>query len=220
MDNSKVQTLSDYIRYGKTSSFSVPQVSLVRNVEGVVILDELVYSKYDDLLMANSEMITLTTEEYNRYRLDPQALSNILYGTPNLDHLILYLNRCSEFDFDIKKITLFDPRNKERKFDIYERFGSLRGWLRSDFGMVDGGGVNFMVCAFDSNGELQFKPTHNNELDEIEDCYINETKTNIENITTSNTSLKKVIHNGQLLIIKDGKTYNLMGVEVQSVLEK
>lgn len=123
-------------------------------------------------------------------------------------------------DFDIKKITLFDPRNKERKFDIYERFGSLRGWLRSDFGMVDGGGVNFMVCAFDNNGELLFKPTHNNELDEIENCYINETKTNIENITTSNTSLQKVIYNGQLLIIKDGKTYNLMGVEVQSALEK
>jgi hypothetical protein len=123
-------------------------------------------------------------------------------------------------DFDIKKITLFDPRNKERKFDIYERFGSLRGWLRSDFGMVDGGGVNFMVCAFDNNGELLFKPTHNNELDEIENCYINETKTNIENITVQTVSFQKVIHNGQLLIIKDGKTYNLMGVEVQSVLEK
>ena len=123
-------------------------------------------------------------------------------------------------DFDIKKITLFDPRNKERKFDVYERFGSLRGWLLSDFGMVDGGGVNFMVCAFDNNGELLFKPTHNNELDEIEDCYINETKTDIENITLPTVSLQKVIHNGQLLIIKDGKTYNLMGVEVQSVLEK
>ena len=121
---------------------------------------------------------------------------------------------------EVKKITLFDPQNKERKFDIYERFGSPRGWLRSDFGMVDGGGVNFMVCAFDNNDELLFKPTHNNELDEIEDCYINEIKTNIENITTPNASLQKVIHKGQLLIIKDGKTYNLMGVEVQSVLEK
>jgi hypothetical protein len=44
--------------------------------------------------------------------------------------------------------------------------------------------------------------------------------TNIEIVTTPNTSLKKVIHNGQLLIIKDGKTYNLMAVELQSVLEK
>ena len=102
----------------------------------------------------------------------------------------------------------------------YERFGSENGWYSRSYDGITGGGVNFMVCAFDSNGELQFKPTHNNELDEIEDCYINETKTNIENITTSNTSLQKVIHNGQLFIIKDGKTYNLMGVEIQSVLEK
>ena len=102
----------------------------------------------------------------------------------------------------------------------YERFGSENGWYSRSYDGITGGGVNFMVCAFDSNGELLFKPTHNNELDEIEDCYINETTTNIENITTPNASLQKVIHNGQLLIIKDGKTYNLMGVEVQSVLEK
>ena len=106
MDNSKVQTLSDYIRYGKTSSFSIPQVSLVKNNEGIVFLDELAYAKYDDLLMNNSTIINLTTSEYNRYRLDPQALSIALYGTPNLDHLILYLNRCSEFDFDIKQVRL------------------------------------------------------------------------------------------------------------------
>ena len=71
----------------------------------------------------------------------------------------------------------------------YERFGSENGWYSRSYDGITGGGVNFMVCAFDSNGELLFKPTHNNELDEIEDCYINETKTNIENITTSNASL-------------------------------
>ena len=111
MDNSKIQTLSDYIRYGKTSSFSIPQVSFIKNEEGLVMLDELAYSKYDNLLMNNSEIIEFTTAEYNRYRLDPQALSMALYGTPNLDHLILYLNRCSEFDFDIKKVRLMKYSN-------------------------------------------------------------------------------------------------------------
>ena len=42
-----------------------------------------------------------------------------------------------------------------------------------------------MICAFDATGELQFKPTYNNELDKIENCYINETKTDIENVTIS-----------------------------------
>ena len=111
MDNSKVQTLLDYIRYGKTSSFSIPQVSFLRKDNGVVFLDELAYAKYDDLLMNNSEIINLTTNEYNKYRLDPQALSSDLYGTPNLDHLILYLNRCSEFEFDIKQVRLLKYSN-------------------------------------------------------------------------------------------------------------
>ena len=83
---------------------------------------------------------------------------------------------------NLKKITLFDPRNKDYKFDIYERFGSLRGWLRSDYDLVDGGGISFMICAFDANNELLFKPVHNNELDEIENCYINETKTNVPSV--------------------------------------
>ena len=82
----------------------------------------------------------------------------------------------------LKKITLFDLRRKDYKFDIYERFGSLRGWMRSDYDWVDGGGVSFMVCAFDEFGELLFKPVYNNELDEIEDCYIKETKTNVPNV--------------------------------------
>ena len=108
MNNSKIQTLSDYIRYGKTTSFSIPLVSFLRNNEGIVFLDELAYAKYDNLLMNNSSMIDLNTREYNLYRLNPQALSYDLYGTPNLYHLILYLNKCSEFEFDFKRIRLMD----------------------------------------------------------------------------------------------------------------
>lgn len=105
-NNNKVQTLSDYIRYGKTSSFSIPQVSLVTKLENITFLDEVAYSKYHNLLMDNSIVVDLTTEEYNRFRLDPQNFSGYLYGTPNLDHLILYLNNVSEFEFDLKRVRL------------------------------------------------------------------------------------------------------------------
>ena len=111
MDNSKVQTLQDYIRYGAASSFSVPNVTLLTQNEDIIYLDQLVYAKYDDLLMNNSDLVDLTTEEYNTYRLNPQALSNALYFTPNLDHLILYLNRVSEFEFDIKRVRLITYSN-------------------------------------------------------------------------------------------------------------
>ena len=99
----------------------------------------------------------------------------------------------------------------------YERFGSENGWYSRSYDGITGGGVNFMVCAFDSNGEILFKPTHHNELVEIEDCYINETKTNIDNVEIQKASMIKVMHDGQLYIIHEGKTYNMMGVEVENM---
>ena len=116
MDNSKIQTLSDFVRYGKTSSFTIPQVSLVMQDERIVFLDEVVYSKYANLLMQRSSVIDLTTVEYNNYRLDPKKLSTELYGTPNLYHLILFLNNVSEFEFDLKRIRLLPYSDVENIF--------------------------------------------------------------------------------------------------------
>ena len=42
-------------------------------------------------------------------------------------------------------------------------------------------------------------------------------ETNIETITTPTPTTQKIIHNGQLYIIRDGKTYNIMGVEVENM---
>ena len=116
----------------------------------------------------------------------------------------------------LKKITLLDPRNKDYKFDIYERFGSLRGWMRSDYDWVDGGGVSFMVCAFDAYDELLFKPTYNNELDEIEDCYIKETKTDVPDVELE---MGDVYYNSEnRVLVLDVE--NLMGITVYDAMGK
>lgn len=76
----------------------------------------------------------------------------------------------------IKRLMLYeasDPDNKRRKFYIYERFGSLCGWTFSDFAKVEGGGGNTVLCVFDADGELIFKPkTGNNILDNDQDCIV------------------------------------------------
>ena len=38
--------------------------------------------------------------------------------------------------------------------------------------------------------------------------------TGVEDITTAPSSFSKMLHNGQLIIIRDGKTYNVMGMEI------
>ena len=42
-------------------------------------------------------------------------------------------------------------------------------------------------------------------------------ETNIETITTPTPTTQKIIRDGQLYIIRDGKTYNIMGVEVENM---
>lgn len=104
--NKHIQTLNDLIRYGKTSSFELPQLSFLTKEDNIVYLDSVCYDKYRDLLIGKSKYIPLTTEEYNKYRYNPKALSTEIYGTPNLYHLILWLNDTSEFEFDTTNVRL------------------------------------------------------------------------------------------------------------------
>ena len=45
-------------------------------------------------------------------------------------------------------------------------------------------------------------------------CIYNEDPTALENIQTSSSSAHKIVRDDQLFILRDGKTYNVMGVEV------
>lgn len=36
----------------------------------------------------------------------------------------------------------------------------------------------------------------------------------VEHVFVSTPSVQKIMYNGQLLILRDGKTYNIMGVEI------
>ena len=71
-----------------------------------------------------------------------------------------------------------------------------------------------LVCV-SKNGQLLYK-MDDAEMEQLEteclcDGYID---TSVETNTTPNGDTQKFIHNGQLLILRDGKTYNVMGVEI------
>ncbi len=118
MDNSKVQTLNDFIRYGNTSTYSIPNSSFLRRFEDIVLLDKFAYDKYSKLIFGMSIFATLTDEELNVYKYRPDAISFKLYGTPNLSHLLLYLNRCSEYEFNKKRIRYITLENIQELFNL------------------------------------------------------------------------------------------------------
>ena len=212
-------------------------------IEGDTVINNVTYKKLwrsTDSELANYELIGLVREDVENQKVwayvgDKEYLiydfaCKVGDTITTLKSLQSAKIKIEEAELTIKAIEEIEDLNgvkynkytatleNESEIVYYERFGSENGWYSRSYDDVTGGGVNFMICAFDVANELQFKPVHNNELDEIEDCYISETKTDVETITApTTTTLQKIIHDGQVFIIRDGKTYNMMGIEVENL---
>ena len=116
--NAKVQTLDDFVRYGRTSTYTVPTSSFIRRFDDLIIHDKFPYDKYHKLIMGMSRFAILSDEEINIFKYRPDLISYKLYGTPNLSHLILYLNQCAEYEFDKKRIRLISLENIQELFNL------------------------------------------------------------------------------------------------------
>ncbi len=92
-----------------------------------------------------------------------------------------------------------------------EGVGSTEGFLMGYPPCGWTGGTGCMLLCSYKNDELKYI----NEL--FHDAYGCEynTATAVEDIPTHKTSSKKFLQNDQLLILHDGKTYNVMGMEVK-----
>jgi hypothetical protein len=89
-----------------------------------------------------------------------------------------------------------------------EGIGSENGFFEGVEKFVDGGGAKHLICAYQGD-ELKYTgPFYENY-----GCEYN-TTTNVEDVTTPTSPFSKTLHNGHLLILRDGKTYNIMGMEV------
>ena len=222
---------------------SVKYKTIKQKFEGDSIINDVTYKKLwqsTDNKLADYELIGLIredaeTEKVWAYVGDKEYLvydfaCSVGDKVTTLKSLQSAKNQIEEVELTIKAIEVIEDLNgtkynkyiatldNESEIVYYERFGSENGWYSRSYDGVTGGGVNFMVCAFDDANELQFKPVHNNELDEIENCYINETKTDVETITApTTTAVQKILRDGQVFIIRDGKTYNMMGIEVENI---
>lgn len=120
----------------------------------------------------------------------------------NLKTIILY-RLCPIEDLD--EITECCP------IEWIEGVGSTDGFLMGYpvcYHWTGGVGCS-LLCAYKDDELKYYNPTHYERYG----CEYN-TATDVETLPISNSSTQKVIHEGQLLIQSDGKTYNVLGVEV------
>lgn len=102
--------LIDFITEGVDSEISVATTSYLLNINDTIITTSSIFDSYIDFIMPNTVLISLTDEEYEKYKFDPKLLSLELYGTMELWFLLLKINRCSSlFEFKSKLVRIIHP---------------------------------------------------------------------------------------------------------------
>ena len=104
----------------------------------------------------------------------------------------------------------------------YERYGSEHGWYSRPYDGIVGGGIDFLFCAWGfQQNYLLFKPDLNNELDEINDCYLKGINTNCPIITIDSQAISYDSRNRVLYFdienVKNVKVYDLKGRKLVDV---
>lgn len=78
--------------------------------ENIVVIMNAIFERYYNLMLDHSVLVTLTDDDYFKYRFKPRVMSTDLYGTPELHFLLLRLNHMvSVTQFDVKELRVFSP---------------------------------------------------------------------------------------------------------------
>ena len=141
-----------------------------------------------------------------------------------------YTSDCQTYTHVVKKKEILEDGRTKMILDVilYEEIdGTIfeRKWEKiwiAGLGSLDGIVHNSASLQSDNRGEVILCAYCNNECCYMTDlplweelgCVYNEDQTAVENIKISSSSAHKFVRDDQLLILRDGKTYNIMGIEI------
>jgi hypothetical protein len=83
-------------------------------------------------------------------------------------------------------------------------------------------GLRFTITSLDSGTQYSYDITTRDENNDVIDSYTGEfttqsdVTTNIDNVPSTNPRVQKILLNGQLYILREGKTYSVLGQEIDN----
>lgn len=107
-------TIREVIEDGLELKMTIKDLSLKEVItnssgESFVINMYNLYEKYYELLLEHTTLVTLSEEEYNKYRFKPKLLAKDLYGNQEIYYLLLRLNHIySVINFDFTEMRVFN----------------------------------------------------------------------------------------------------------------
>lgn len=137
IDPSKTYTIDDFINMRDADDMTYYRFSILDKIDNVQHLDRNVVEEYLEDLERNALYVTLTNEEFVRYKYNPDLLAYDLYGTVQLDFIILLINGMIDpKEFDRKNIRL--PKASVLKEFLSQVYAANSGYInqnRSDLGL-------------------------------------------------------------------------------------
>ena len=112
-DPAKAYTLETFISMKYQDDLTYRNFSILEVLDGIELTDHCVIDEYLDELSALCVEVELTAEEYAKYKYSPDLMSYDVYGTTQLDFVILMANDMVDpKEFDSKKPN--DTNKKEK----------------------------------------------------------------------------------------------------------
>ena len=200
-----IKLVYSYTNNSTTENWYSGALRFTEDKKVYIYYDNAEYLLYDfNVQVGDTLDVFAGVEYYNFHNIYPHIVTNVV--TLDDGRLQVYLDAIVRDEY----------LNQEEKFPKtwIEGVGSIDGIVHNNAILgVGGNGKSLLLCAYHNN-ECRYT-TENPEYTPL-GCVYNEGDVinAVESVSVSAPSVQKIIKDGQLLILRDGKMYNIMGVEV------
>ena len=194
-----------YTNYSATEKWYSGALRFTEDKKVYIYYDNTEYLLYDfDVQIGDTLDVFAGIDYYDFHKTYPHVVTNV----NKLDD--------GRLQFYLDAIVRDEYLNQEEKFPKtwIEGVGSVDGIIHNNAIIgVGGNGKTALLCAY-HNDECIYT-TDNPYYTSLGCVYNDPIFSATEEVNAPAQSAQKIMYNGQLLILRDGKTYNVMGMEVK-----
>ena len=124
-------TLSEFIELGQQDDMTYENFSILRVQNNIRFIEQNILDYYLEELSKLCEKVTeISQDDIVRYRYAPEILAYDVYGSTQLDFIVLMANGMIDYkDFDFKRDYLLLPKKYILKEFLSSVYNSEQSWI-------------------------------------------------------------------------------------------
>ena len=130
-DPALTYTLHDFVRVGMSDEMTYRNFSILEKIDNIEHLDHNLIEDYQEELESICINADLTDDQYKKYKYCPDLLAYDVYGSTQLDFVILFANGMIDpKEFDLKTVKL--PYASHLKSFLSTIYNSESGYIEQN----------------------------------------------------------------------------------------